>query len=157
MSKTRAVPVRLPDPALPGADWADAFEIGLPESNVSAIDAARRALGSMPGWVRRLMAVRNALARLVGLKAGPDGGVGPGQKIGIFPILAEDPKRVVLGLDDWHLDFRLVVEVEHDKSEGTLLRATTLVHRKSLFGRLYIGLVAPFHRVIVPTALRSAL
>ena len=75
----------------------------------------------------------------------------------MFPILFESPKRVVLGLDDWHLDFRIVVEVEADGGTGTRLRTTTLVRRKNLFGRLYIGLVSPFHRLIVPATLRGAL
>ena len=156
MFTTREVQVDLPNPVLPGADWADAYEIMLVGTCPSAIDAARKTIGRMPAWVRRLMAVRNALARIVGLKTGPEPGIGAAAKIGMFPILAESPERVVLGLDDWHLDFRLVVDVEGDGDHATRIRATTLVRRKNLFGRVYIGVVTPFHRLIVPAALRGA-
>jgi hypothetical protein len=158
MSATREVPVRLPSSILPGADWADAFEIDLQDRRLTAIDAARGTLGRMPGWVRRLLAIRNALGRLVGLKTGSEPPE-PGQleKIGMFPVLSASDREVVLGFDDWHLDFRVVVEALRHGEQGTRLRATTLVRRKTLFGRLYIGLVGPFHRMIVPATLRSAL
>lgn len=157
MSQTRAIPVRLPDPILPGADWADAYEIVLPARSLTAIDAARLTLGRMPGWARRLMGVRNALGRLVGLKTGSEP-LSPGQqgKIGIFPVLSQNDRQVVLGFDDWHLDFRVVVDVADYGEAGSRLRTTTLVRRKNLFGRFYIGLVTPFHKMIVRTALRSA-
>jgi hypothetical protein len=73
----------------------------------------------------------------------------------MFPVLSTSDHQVVLGFDDWHLDFRIVMEAAESK-QGTRLRATTLVRRKNLFGRLYIALVGPFHRMIVPAALRSA-
>lgn len=158
MSATRKVAVRLPSSVLPGADWADAFEIDLPDRRLTAIEAARLTLGRMPGWVRRLMAVRNALGRIVGLKTGSEPSAADHkEKIGIFPVLSTSDREVVLGFDDWHLDFRVVVEAVPLGDQGTRLRATTLVQRKNLFGRLYIGVVRPFHRMIVPTALRGAL
>ena len=157
MSATREVAVRLPSPALPGADWADAFEIDVHDRRLTAINAARLTLGRMPDWVRRLMTVRNALGRIVGLKTGAEPGAPDHkEKIGIFPVLSTSDREVVLGFDDWHLDFRVVVEAVPLGDQGTRLRATTLVQRKNLFGRLYIGVVGPFHRMIVPTALRGA-
>ena len=155
MSDIREVDVDLPHPALPGADWADAYEIDIPGRRMVASEAARLALGKMPGWARRLLAVRNALARMVGLKTGPDGSVGKDRRIGMFPILSESPDRIVLGLDDWHLDFRIVTDVSDDGVGGSRIRMTTLVKRKNVFGRAYIGIVGPFHRLIVPTTLRG--
>ena len=156
MSATREVPARLPDTALPDADWADAFEIELPDRRLSAMEASRMTLGRVPGWARRLLTLRNALAKLVGLKT--DAGRESGKTaIGMFPVVSETPERVVLGFDDWHLDFRIVVEVTEAGGAGMRLRTTTLVRRKNLFGRLYIGLVTPFHRLIVPATLRGAL
>lgn len=155
MSVIREVDVELPHPVLPDADWADAYEVELPQRRIAAPEAAQMALGRMPGWARRLLWFRNALARIVGLKTGPDGSVGKNHRIGMFPILSESPDRIVLGLDDWHLDFRIVTDVSEDSAGGSLIRMTTLVRRKNLFGRAYIGLVGPFHRLIVPTTLRG--
>lgn len=156
MSAARKVPATLPDPALPDADWADAFEIELVGRRLSAMEASRLTLGRVPGWARRLLMLRNVLARLVGLKAdaGREGGK---TAIGMFPVVSETPARVVLGFDDWHLDFRIVVEVTDFGGAGMRLRTTTLVRRRNLFGRLYIGLVTPFHRLIVPATMRGAL
>jgi hypothetical protein len=156
MPEIRAIATVLPDARLPGADWADCFEIHLPRKSLTAIDAARLTLGRMPFWVLLLMRIRNILATVVGLKKGADGTVAGEDRIGIFPLITSDQDTVVLGLDDWHLDFRIVVDVESDGAGGTLLRAATLVRRKNLFGRLYIVVVTPFHKLIVPTMLRSA-
>lgn len=157
MSSIRSVAVTLPHVVLSAADWADSFEIDIADRRLTAIEAAQLTLGRMPGWVRRLMTLRNMLGRLVGLKTGAERPSSPREeKIGMFPILARSEREVVLGLDDWHLDFRLVVEVADLGETGTRLRTTTLVQRKNLFGRFYIGLVTPFHKLIVPVALRGA-
>jgi hypothetical protein len=157
MSSIRAVAVRLPHVALPGANWADCFEMDVPNRRITAIEAARLSLGRMPRWVHRLMAFRNALGRLVGLKTGAEPSSSPDKdRIGMFPILSQNESEVVLGMDDWHLDFRLVIHVADLGERGTRLSATTLVERKNLFGRVYIGLVTPFHKKIVPVALRKA-
>lgn len=157
MPPTRAVPVRLPDPHLPYADWADAFEIDIPDRRLTALEAARLSIGRVPAWAKRLMSIRNGLAGLVGLKTGAEP-VQPGEieRIGMFPVLQATDEKAMLGLDDWHLDFRLVVTAR-PLGSGTCIRMTTLVARKNLFGRIYIGVVTPFHRLIVPASLRGAL
>ncbi len=72
------------------------------------------------------------------------------EKIGIFPVLSKTQRQVVVGFDDKHLDFRIVIDVE-DLADGEMKRvkATTLVHRKILIGRIYIAVITPFHNVIV--------
>ena len=72
MPSTRAIPVRLPDSHLPHANWADAFEIDIPDKRLTALEAARLSLGRIPPWAKRLMAIRNAFAGLVGLKTGSE-------------------------------------------------------------------------------------
>jgi hypothetical protein len=55
----------------------------------------------------------------------------------------------VLGFDDRHLDFRIVIDVRQDRPSGQTLSVMTLVHRNNLFGRLYLAAVLPFHKLIV--------
>jgi hypothetical protein len=156
MSSIRSVAVKLPHTRLPDADWADCFEVDINDRRLTAMEAARLSIGRMPGWVRRLMALRNFLGRFVGLKTGSEPAPPPREdRVGMFPVLSRSATEVVLGEDDWHLDFRLVIEVA-DLGTGTRLKATTLVRRKNRFGRFYIGLVTPFHKMIVPVALRGA-
>jgi hypothetical protein len=157
MARLRESKVDLPHPCLPEADWGDRFTLDISGRQVSAADGARAALGTVPAWIRILMDLRNLLVRPFGLKAAPDASLGPDRTIGAFPVISEEEERVVLGLDDRHLDFRIIIDSEADGMGGTHLSATTLVHRRNLFGRVYLAFVMPFHKRIVPAVLKAAL
>lgn len=146
-------PVSLPHPLLPAADWADRFTLGLPVENLTAREAARLALEHPPAWVRRLMALRNALVRPFGLKGATEKIVPSETEIGGFPVISASDDRVVLGFDDRHLNFRIVIDVRRDRPSGQTLSVMTLVHRNNLLGRLYLAAVMPFHKLIVRTML----
>ena len=68
------------------------------------------------------------------------------------------PTEVVLGENDKHLDFRLSVLCSGQSSPGAKrhLILSTVVHCHNRLGRLYISLIAPFHRIVVQSNLRSA-
>lgn len=146
-------PVSLPHPLLPAADWADRFTLGLPVNNLTAREAARLALEYPPGWVRRLMTLRNALVAPFGLKSAAEKVATSDTEIGGFPVVSVSDDRVVLGFDDRHLDFRIVIDVRQDRPSGQTLSVMTLVHRNNLIGRLYLAAVMPFHKLIVRTML----
>jgi hypothetical protein len=74
------------------------------------------------------------------------------ERIGIFPVVSASPERVVMGFDDVHLDFRVVIDVTPEGS-GQQVTATTFVRTRNRLGRLYLAAVKPFHRVIVPAML----
>ena len=138
---------------LPSADFCDAFAIDVPDPALDAPEAARRAFARQPRWITVLLALRNAVVSPLGLKTGADHNLPKQQRFGIFPILSSSPQRVVLGFDDRHLDFRIVIDVV---ARGDSLRraiATTLVRRHNVFGRAYLAAVLPFHKVIVPATL----
>lgn len=73
--------------------------------------------------------------------------------IGTFPLLHSDDREAVVGYDDRHLDFRIVVDVREGPADSQIIGMTTLVRRRNLFGRLYLAAVMPFHKAIVPTLL----
>lgn len=148
-------PVPLPNPLLPTADWADRFTLGLSVDGVTAREAARLALGSPPAWVRGLIALRNGLVRPFGLKSAGDLMPSAQTVIAGFPVVSADDDRVVLGYDDWHLDFRIVIDVFPDRPHGQTLSVMTLVRRNNVFGRLYLAVIMPFHKLIVRRALSS--
>lgn len=137
-------------PDLPGADWADAHEILCAGEAFTARDAAIAAIDRPPVWIDALLVLRNLIVMPFGLKGTPRG---PG-RIGIFPVVSESPERVVLGFDDTHLDFRILVEVQA-ANEATLVRATTLVRRNNAFGRFYLAAIMPFHKLIVRRVLKG--
>lgn len=75
------------------------------------------------------------------------------ESAGGFPVVSSSRERTVLGFDDRHLDFRIVVDLQVVE-DGSVVRVTTLVRRKNLFGRIYLFAAGPFHRRIVPPTMR---
>jgi hypothetical protein len=93
--------------------------------------------------------LRNLAVTPFGLKRGAPTGA---ERIGIFPVVSASPDRVVMGFDDVHLDFRVVVDVAPEGSRRQVT-ATTFVRTRNRLGRLYLAAVKPFHRAIVPAML----
>jgi hypothetical protein len=141
-------PLKASDTPLPSADFTDAYSIHIAEP-LDARQAARRMVERRPRWVNGLLVLRNLAVSPFGLKRGAPVGA---ERIGIFPVVSASPQRLVMGFDDTHLDFRVVVEVAPEGS-GQRVTATTFVRTKNRLGRLYLAAVKPFHRVIVPAML----
>ena len=118
---------------LPGYQFADAYKVQAIHG-VNAIESTRMAFAHMPLWMRVLIGMRNRLGRIVGLKPAPRGG---------FPVVRESPDQVILGFDDKHLDFRVVVGVG-----GGFATVTTIVRWHNAWGRAYLAAIMPFHRAI---------
>ncbi|KQX44140.1 DUF2867 domain-containing protein [Ensifer adhaerens] len=149
--KPRPVAISLPSRHLPNADWADRFELALDGKGVTAAEAAERSLGRSPRWVRVLLRLRNRIVSIIGLKsAAPSSRLG---LIGAFPVVSKSDDEVVLGFDDKHLDFRIVVDVRAGSAVNQIVGVTTLVRRHNTLGRVYLMAVTPFHKAIVPTLL----
>lgn len=139
---------------LAGTDFADAFRITIDGAVLDARTAAERMLGHAPRWMAALLKLRNLLVRPFGLKTS---GADPGNLrplIGMFPVVDETPQRIVLGFDDKHLDFRVVVDVS-PIGKASQVTATTLVHTHNTLGRFYLAAIMPFHRLVVKTMLRQ--
>jgi Protein of unknown function (DUF2867) len=142
------------DALLAGAQFVDAFRITVDDNALDARRAAERMMARGPRWVETLITVRNRVVAPFGLKTPAPTRTSTADTIGIFPVLSETPSRVVAGLDDAHLDFRVVVDVVAGPS-GRRVTATTLVLTHNLLGRLYLRVILPFHRLIARTMLRQ--
>lgn len=138
---------------LPGADFVDRYAIEIDGARLDARKAAERVMARKPAWIDWLLSLRNVLVRPFGLKTGPADMPAGQERIGLFPLISESPSTVVLGLDDRHLDFRLVVEVEALAGGRQSVSVSTPIARHNLLGRAYLAVVMPFHRVIVPAML----
>lgn len=120
---------------LPGFDFSDAYAVDAP-AGLDAIGAMHKAFARGPGWVRFLMELRNRVVALFGLKAAPSTG---------FPVIRQSPQEVLMGFDDKHLDFRIAITVAAGKAT-----VTTIVRCHNVWGRTYLAIVKPFHRIIAP-------
>lgn len=139
---------------LAGAQFADAFRIDIDGTALDARQAAQRMLGRSPRWVEILLSLRHALVAPFGLKTTAAGEKAPGGVIGLFPVLSETPDRLIAGFDDAHLDFRAVIDVTASGG-GQQVTATTVVRTHNWFGRTYLAVILPFHRLIVRAMLRQ--
>lgn len=146
------VAVRLPDPALDGADWADAYEAETARPFPTARAAAEAMVRAFPAWTMPLLLLRNLVVLPLGLK-GADRVPGR-DMVGIFPVVSETSSRFVGGFDDRHLDFRVIVELSAVGPERQRIKLTTVIRRHNLAGRAYLATVMPFHRAIIRGALR---
>lgn len=128
---------------LPGTGFSDAYRIEI-GGGPSAAQAMEAMFAQTPPWFGPLMAVRDRVMRLFGVKPA---GNGP------FPVVSCDDGRVVMGYDDSHLDFRLVGEVVPVAAGRAAFTVTTLVRFNNMVGRAYLAAILPFHRLIARTAL----
>jgi Protein of unknown function (DUF2867) len=139
---------------LDGAQFADAFRITTNESGIDARAAAVRMFSRSPRWIEALIALRNLLVAPFGLKRSGAGDRGKLGMIGIFPVISETPERLVVGFDDIHLNFRVLIDVSAAGNRGQVT-ATTLVRTHNRLGRLYLAAIMPFHRLVVKAMLRQ--
>jgi hypothetical protein len=100
-----------------------------------------------PRWVDALVSLRNILVTPFGLKTSGEGAPAPGGVIGLFPVLSETPDRLIAGFDDFHLDFRIVVDVAGNAASRQVT-VTTLVKTNNLLGRTYLRFITPFHKLV---------
>jgi hypothetical protein len=130
--------------ALPGWDYADSFACSWDVSGSGGALTVACALLGPSRSARRVLAGRDLLVRPFGLREAHHEG-----EALLFPVLVEEPGRVVCGFDDRHLDFRVIVTVS-----GGSARCTTVVRRHGTLGMAYFAAVGPFHRRLVPHLMR---
>lgn len=146
---------------LPGAQFSDCFETADPFPDTSALQSWLDMVARTPGWMRALMALRNRLVRMVGLKdVGQlhDGtrrttaGYRLGDQVSFFEIRHLGEHEVVMGADDLHLN--VLVSLHKRMQDGqAVLAISSVVHIHNALGHTYMAVVAPFHRRVVRTLL----
>lgn len=141
------------DALLGGAQFIDAFRVDLGATVMSAREACTRMVLDGPRWIDTLLRLRNVLVKPFGLKTSGEGAPAPHGLIGLFPVIGETPERLVAGFDDYHLDFRIVVDVDGDAANRRVT-STTLVRTHNLLGRSYLILIMPFHKLVVRSMMR---
>ncbi|WEJ08507.1 DUF2867 domain-containing protein (plasmid) [Sinorhizobium sp. M103] len=151
--RPRRVAVSLPNPWLPGADWADRHELLLFAERMTAAEAALRALRNASGWAQSFLEWRNRVAAIIGLNAAPH--PTHSDLIGSIPMMHSDDRETVLGYDARHLHFRIVVDVREGPADGQVIGMTTLVRRRNTVGRLCFAAAMPLLTAIVPALLRG--
>ena len=150
-------------PSLADADYYDAYEAPLNTAALSPTEIFLRASRNTPRWVDDLMAIRNRIVRLFGLKdvgamkvatRAPDS-YQVGDRLGIFSIFGKTEKELLLGIDDRHLNVRVSV-LKSERNGLPNYVVSTVVHVHNLLGRLYMVPVGRVHPFVARSMMRRA-
>ena len=147
---------------LAGADFYDAYAVPVQDAGKTALELYLDVVAVTPGWVNFLMAMRNRIVALFGLKnLGRMGSVKTakdansykvGDRVGIFSIFSLSQQEIILGDADKHLTAQVsIYKISVDGQCKVVV--TTVVHTNNLLGRVYLFFVVPVHRIIVPAML----
>ncbi|MBV7430358.1 MULTISPECIES: DUF2867 domain-containing protein [unclassified Acidovorax] len=153
------------------ADFFDAFTTTDPRPAASALQTWLEVLARTPRWTEQLLAVRNKLVRLVGLKGVGQlqdvhplaSGASPtnarsyrvGDRVGIFLIRHLSDTEVVMGQDDKHLDVQVSLTKHGQPGSAPTVVISTVVHIHNTLGHAYMAVITPFHRRIVQAMLQQ--
>ncbi|WP_374260519.1 DUF2867 domain-containing protein [Zoogloea sp.] len=134
-------------PDLSPSAWRHTYRLPLPPGALEIDQIGKAFLTASPWWLRHLATLRDVLVRPFGLRPMASAG-------GVFQSVARTPDEWLLGADDRHLDFRVSLRV-FAAPDGAQLQISTWVQPHGRLGRVYLALVAPLHRGIVPCKARA--
>lgn len=121
---------------------------------------------SFPESFKILLHTREFIAKLLGLKTAPEGKKESkieklkkfkgniGDSIAIFEVLDKNNKELLTGQRDTHLDFKLSFIVYKNDDKTYIELVTTVIINNNL-GRVYFGIVKPFHKFYLKRILKK--
>lgn len=137
-------------------DFADTFST---TNHINSIEEITNLIfNTTPRWIDFLFTIRNKIVGFFGLETKvPDDyneNFVVGGYVKFFKIFAISDNEITLGADDSHLNFRALIK--NDQSDSFNIKVITLVEYNNNLGKLYMGIVKPFHRKIVKRMVRNA-
>jgi hypothetical protein len=148
-----------------GSYYWDSFEAPLRRPELAMPEIYLALFAHHPRWAKALLIVRGWLVAPLGLRASTAADFADievmrayavGDRIARFTLLALSDTEIVTGGDDRHLDFRVSVRKRVEGGAGRIVLSTTVCPH-NLFGRAYLFVILPFHRLGVRTLLSNAL
>ncbi|AKC10623.1 MULTISPECIES: DUF2867 domain-containing protein [Rhizobium/Agrobacterium group] len=139
------------------ADLLDSYAVDSSRASGSIRAIAGAILGSPAPWfIRALRSVRaGAESQLWHRKSDGKVGADPEQdNINSLPVLLEHDAELILGKDNRHMSFRILIMRERSDCGRDLVSVTTAVRCHTTLGHVLLAVVKPFHRLLVPLSLR---
>jgi len=146
------------------AYFHDSYRAPLARPELRIVEIFFALFGHTPLWMKLLLIVRNAAARLVGLEVPTVGEIMKpavkreyrvGEKIGPWPIFFIGDNEIVAGRNNRHMDFRLSVLKAIDGDAMSVV-VSTICTVHNVFGKIYLFFIVPFHRKGVRSLMSSA-
>ena len=133
-------------------DYTDTFSTELRQDS-DIKDLYLRLVNTKSKTIVFLMSLRNKIMSIFGAKTvinETKGDFAVGNSVGLFKIYYIDEKEIISGLKDSHLDFC----ISFYKIDNKIL-LSTLVKYNNTFGRVYMNIIKPFHKLIVKNMLKN--
>ena len=150
--------------AIRNAYFHDSYRAKLARPELGIVDIFFVLFGYTPLWMKVLLIVRNAAAKVFGLEAPTVGEIMKptvrreycvGEKIGPWPIFFIADNEIVAGRNNKHLDFRLsVLKAMEGDTASVVVSTICTVH--NVYGKIYLFLIVPFHRHGVRSLISNA-
>jgi hypothetical protein len=142
----------------------DSYEAPLRRDDLAMHEIHLALFAHHPRWARWLLILRGWIVAPFGLRTTKAADLdlidikpayAVGEKIARFTLFGQNATEIVTGGDDRHLDFRVSVRklTEHGRN---LVVLSTAVAPHNLFGKAYLCVILPFHRLGVRTIVSNA-
>ena len=136
------------------AYFTDSYRAPLTHGDASVVDIFFAIFGHHPLWLKAILLARHRVGGLFGLNAAATSDIlAParassyrvGDNIGPWPAFHLGDVELIAGRDVKHLDFRLSV-LKQGSDEAMFVTVSTVCRTHNWFGRLYLSVIAPFHK-----------
>ncbi|MCV2403244.1 DUF2867 domain-containing protein [Marinomonas sp. C2222] len=142
----------------------DCYSREMAITDESALALFLQTANTMPAWFTGLMSIRNKVVSKLGLKdLGQIGDLDVskqvqdykiGDRVGIFHLISNSHDEVVLEDRDKHLSVKVSIFIERVEGKSKVY-TSSLVHVNNRFGKVYMFIITPVHKVIVPLMLNK--
>lgn len=147
------------------ADFNDSYKISSVEYHMSPLEIYLLMVNNTPIWINFLLSLRNKIVRLLGLNdVGNLGGIDHlayvksedlvGAKLDFFVIESLDQNEMILILKDKHLDIKISI-FKYENVSSTDVIVSTIVNFHNYVGKIYMFIIAPFHRMVVKRLMKN--
>lgn len=137
-------------------DFSDTFATTNHTNTIEEL--SKLIFNTTPKWVAWLFILRNKVVGLFGLKNEIPSDYHENFEvdgyIGFFKIFSISETEIILGANDKHLDFRAIIT--KDKALDYNIKVITLVSYNNTFGKIYMTIIKPFHRIVVKNLVKNA-
>jgi Protein of unknown function (DUF2867) len=146
------------------AYFSDCYRASLRDHAMSMPKIFFAIFGHHPLWLKALLLTRNRAAAIFGLAVPSASSIlkpkqkaryNIGENIGPWPIFELQENELIVGRNNSHLDFRLSV-LKAKADNGPYVTVTTICNVHNIYGKLYLGVIVPFHKRGVKRLLASA-
>lgn len=130
-----------------GADHVDSVSATVTNGTMTVDELFEHIFIHQPPFVQKLLAIRDALVKPLGLKTGAT-----------FRdrIIERDEEEIIIGSKDKHLSFWVSVYCTQPHRCQQTAAITTVVKYHNFLGKCYFAIIQPFHKLIVGHLFRKA-